>query len=76
MCTPPADEVTELAGIGVQAAYRRRGIAGALTARLAEQAFAAGVTTAFLTPGDDGAGRVYERAGFEPRSLMLHIALA
>jgi hypothetical protein len=43
VCTPPADEVTELAGIGVQAAYRRRGIAGALTARLAQQAFAAGV---------------------------------
>jgi ribosomal protein S18 acetylase RimI-like enzyme len=75
VCTPPADEVTELAGIGVQAAYRRRGIAAALTARLAQQAFAAGVTTAFLTPGDDGAGRVYERAGFEPTSLMLHIAL-
>ena len=75
VCTPPADEVTELAGIGVQAAYRRRGIAAALTARLAQQAFAAGVTMAFLTPGDDGAGRVYERAGFEPTSLMLHIAL-
>jgi len=74
VCTPPADGVTELAGIGVQVAYRRRGIAGALTARLAEHAFAAGVTTAFLTPGDDGAGRVYERAGFEPTSLMLHIA--
>jgi ribosomal protein S18 acetylase RimI-like enzyme len=74
VCTPPADEVTELAGIGVQTAYRRRGIAGALTARLAQQAFAAGVTTAFLTPGDDGAGRVYERAGFEQTSLMLHIA--
>lgn len=74
VCTPPGDEVTELAGIGVRAAYRRRGIAGAVTARLAEAAFAAGVTTAFLTPGDDGAGRVYERAGFEPTSLMLHIS--
>ena len=76
MCTPPADEVTELAGIGVRGAYRRRGIAGALTARLAQEAFAAGVTTAFLTPGHDGAGRVYERAGFEQSSLMLHIARA
>jgi hypothetical protein len=34
------------------------------------------VTTAFLTPGDEGAGWVYERAGFEPTSLLLHIALA
>ena len=76
VCTPPADKVTELAGIGVRAAYRRRGIAGALTARLAEEAFAAGVTTAFLTPGHDGAGRVYERAGFEPTSVMLHISRA
>ena len=74
VCTPPADEVTELAGIGVQAAYRRRGIARALTARLAQEAFAAGVTTAFLTPGHDGAGRVYERAGFAPTSLMLHLS--
>jgi ribosomal protein S18 acetylase RimI-like enzyme len=76
ICTAPADGVTELAGIAVLAAYRRRGIAGAITARLAEQAFAAGVTTAFLTPGNDGAGRVYERAGFEPTSVMLHIARA
>ena len=75
VCTPPGDEVTELAGIGVRAAYRRRGIAGAITVRLAQEAFTAGVTTAFLTPGHDGAGRVYERAGFEPTSLMLHISL-
>ena len=74
VCTPTADEVTELAGIGVQAAYRRRGIARALTGRLAQEAFAAGVTTAFLTPGHDGAGRVYERAGFAPTSLMLHLS--
>ena len=39
VCTPPADEVAELAGIGVQAAHRRRGIAGALRARLAQEAF-------------------------------------
>ncbi|MBA3365378.1 MAG: GNAT family N-acetyltransferase [Actinobacteria bacterium] len=76
VCTPPADAVTELAGIGVRAEYRRRGIAGAITARLAEEAFAGGVNTAFLTPGNEGAGRVYERAGFEPTSLMLHISRA
>jgi ribosomal protein S18 acetylase RimI-like enzyme len=74
VCTAPSDGATELAGIAVRAPYRRRGIAGALTARLAEQAFAAGVMTAFLTPGNDGAGRVYERAGFESTSVMLHIA--
>lgn len=70
---PPRDGATELAGIGVSEAHRRRGIAGAITARLAREAFARGVTTAFLTPGDDGAERVYARAGFVPRTRMLHM---
>jgi GNAT superfamily N-acetyltransferase len=69
----PRDGATELAGIGVSASHRRRGIAGAITARLAREAFARNVTTAFLTPGDDGAERVYARAGFVPRSRMLHM---
>lgn len=69
----PSDGATELAGIGVAEAHRRRGIAGAITARLAREAFSRGVTTAFLTPGDDGAERVYTRAGFQPRSRMLHM---
>ena len=74
LCTPPADGATELAGIGVREPFRRRGLAGAITARLAREAFATGVTTAFLTPGDEGAFRVYERAGFTPRGEMLHLA--
>jgi hypothetical protein len=45
----------------------------AATARTAD-AFAVGVTTAFLTPGDDGAHRVYERAGFADATVMLHIS--
>jgi GNAT superfamily N-acetyltransferase len=69
----PRDGATELAGIGVRESHRRRGIAGAITARLAHEAFARGVTTAFLTPGDDGAERVYARAGFVPRTRMLHM---
>jgi ribosomal protein S18 acetylase RimI-like enzyme len=72
-CTVPIEGATELAGIGVDAAQRRRGIAGALTAHLAREAFARGVRTAFLTPGDDAAGRVYARAGFRARSEMLHL---
>jgi ribosomal protein S18 acetylase RimI-like enzyme len=72
-CTIPRGGVTELAGIGVAASARRRGIAGAITARLAAEAFARGVGTAFLTPGSDAAGRVYERAGFTARSTMLHL---
>jgi GNAT superfamily N-acetyltransferase len=73
LCTPPRGGATELVGIAVRASHRRRGIAGAITARLAREALARGVTTAFLTPGDDGAGRVYARAGFAPRSWMLHL---
>jgi GNAT superfamily N-acetyltransferase len=72
-CTPPQDGATELVGIAVRESHRRRGIAGAITAHLAGAAFARGVQTAFLTPGDDGAERVYARAGFAPRSRMLHL---
>ncbi|HEX4690994.1 MAG TPA: GNAT family N-acetyltransferase [Solirubrobacteraceae bacterium] len=75
-CSAPGDGATELAGIAVDAAQRRRGIAGAITARLAREAFARGVETAFLTPGDDAAGRVYARAGFAARSRMLHLRVA
>jgi len=75
VCTPPGDGATELAGIGVRQEYRRRGVAAAITSRLAREAFAAGVRTAFLTPGDDGALRVYERAGFRSRGTMLHLVI-
>jgi GNAT superfamily N-acetyltransferase len=74
VATVPSDGVTEIAGIGVLASHRRRGIATAITARLTADAFAAGVTTAFLTPGDDGAHRVYQRAGFADATVMLHIS--
>jgi ribosomal protein S18 acetylase RimI-like enzyme len=73
LCLAPVDGVAEVAGIGVAERFRRRGIAAALTARLAAEAFAAGVTTAFLTPGDDGAGRAYARAGLAATTRMLHL---
>jgi GNAT superfamily N-acetyltransferase len=73
LCTVPVDGTTELVGIAVAEPWRRRGIATAVTARIAREAFAHGVTTAFLTPGDDGAERVYSRAGFRPRGEMLHV---
>jgi GNAT superfamily N-acetyltransferase len=75
VATAPAGGVTEIAGIGVLEGHRRRGIAGAITAGLARAAFAAGQTTAWLTPGDDGAHRVYARAGFVDRSAMLHLSV-
>jgi hypothetical protein len=75
VATSPADGVAEIAGIGVVESHRRRGIAGAITAWLARELFASGVTTAFLTPGDDGAHRVYARAGFADATEILHLSI-
>jgi len=47
MCTVPANQTTEIAGIGVRVPFRRRGIAGALTARLVREAFDAGLRWRF-----------------------------
>jgi ribosomal protein S18 acetylase RimI-like enzyme len=74
--TPPAGGLAELAGIGTRPRFRRRGLAAALTAATAAHAFAHGADTAFLTPGDDGAQRVYERAGFAPVTRMVHMRAA
>ncbi|MBD1925561.1 GNAT family N-acetyltransferase [Trichocoleus sp. FACHB-90] len=38
VCSVPSDQTTEIAGIGVRAAFRRRGVAGALTTRLVQEA--------------------------------------
>jgi ribosomal protein S18 acetylase RimI-like enzyme len=74
VATVPGDGVTEVAGIGVLASHRRRGIAGAITAGLTRAAFAAGVELAWLTPGNDGAHRVYQRAGFADATTILHVS--
>jgi ribosomal protein S18 acetylase RimI-like enzyme len=74
MATPAHDGISEVAGIGVRTAYRKRGIAGALTAAITCEAFARGVTLAWLTPGHDGAERIYVRAGFVRVSEQLHIS--
>ena len=82
VCTPPQNQTTEIAGIGVRAAFRRRGIAGALTARLLREAFDAGVTVAFLMTAHEQEFRVYTRAGFSAilcegfaNGEILHISL-
>lgn len=75
IATPAHEGVSEVAGIGVRAAYRERGIAGALTACITREAFAHGVSLAWLTPGDEAPERVYVRAGFVRASEQLHISL-
>jgi ribosomal protein S18 acetylase RimI-like enzyme len=72
--TMPGEMTTEIAGIGVRPSFRRRGIAGALTARLLQEAFGAGISVAFLTPGHDEEARIYSRAGFVPVGEILHIS--
>jgi ribosomal protein S18 acetylase RimI-like enzyme len=58
-----AEGVSELGGIGVRERFRRRGIAAALTGAAAAAAVADGAELCFLTPGDEGAERVYARGG-------------
>ncbi len=69
--TAPLDGFIELVGIATLADYRRRGIAGALVATIAQAAFLAGVQVAFLSAADGRAGRVYERVGFRPYATAL-----
>ncbi len=74
ICSPPEDGITEIASVGVRAAFRRRGIAGAVVARLTREAFATGVTLPFLTPESEAEERIYARAGYSSVSEVLHIS--
>jgi ribosomal protein S18 acetylase RimI-like enzyme len=74
MATPVNGGVTEVAGIGVRRAWRRRGIASALTSAIAREAFARGAEIAWLTPGHEAAESAYRRAGFVRAIEQLHIS--
>ncbi len=74
LCAPPHDGVSELAAIGVRAAYRRRGIATALTVLLTQACSSVGITTPFLTPAGEAEERIYLAAGYRPVTEMLHIS--
>lgn len=60
----PRGSVTEIVGVGVLPASRRRGIAGHLTWVLTEDAMAAGVTTVFMSAGSEAVARIYEGVGY------------
>ena len=60
----PRGDVTEIVGVGVLPAHRRRGIAGHLTWALTDDAAAAGVRTVFMSAGSDDVARIYEGVGF------------
>ncbi|TDC34944.1 GNAT family N-acetyltransferase [Micromonospora sp. 15K316] len=67
--------VSEVGGIAVRAAYRRRGIAGALTAAITERVFAAGGEHAWLEASGPDSWRVYERVGYRPVGKRLYLRL-
>jgi ribosomal protein S18 acetylase RimI-like enzyme len=75
VCTVPHKGMTEVAGIGVRPNFRRRGIAAALTVRLAQEAFASGVSLAFLMAIREAEAQIYTRAGFSQVGDILHISL-
>jgi GNAT superfamily N-acetyltransferase len=71
MFNPPIDGVAEIVGIGTLAAFRRRGVGAAVTARAAQTAFELGVDLVFLSTHDPGARRIYERLAFTLRATLL-----
>ncbi|RKR90420.1 putative GNAT family acetyltransferase [Micromonospora pisi] len=73
--SPPGAGLSEVAGIGVRETFRRRGVAGALTAAITELAFTRGIEAAWLEAGGEDSWRVYERIGYVPMGERLYIAL-
>lgn len=72
---PPCDGVTELAAVGTRGAFRRRGVATAVTSLLAECASASGVDLLWLTPEHNDSERIYARVGFARLdTTMIHIS--
>lgn len=60
----PLNGVTELVGVGVLPAYRRRGVGDALTRCLVTDARERGMHTIFLSANDEDVARIYVRVGF------------
>ena len=74
VCSIPNNQTTEIAGIGVRAAFRRRGVAGAITTRLVQEAFAVGISVPFLMAAHEAEKWIYARAGFSLVGEILHIS--
>jgi ribosomal protein S18 acetylase RimI-like enzyme len=61
----PIEGVAEVAGIGTVPTFRHQGVGGAVTSALVRDCFARGCDCVFLTAGNEAAGRLYRRIGFE-----------
>jgi len=60
----PVERVAEVVGVAVLPAFRRRGIASLLTARLIDDAQERDVQMVFLSADDEAVARIYARLGF------------
>jgi ribosomal protein S18 acetylase RimI-like enzyme len=60
----PRGDVSEIVGVGVLPAHRRRGLAAAVTALLATDAAERGVRTVFCSAESADVARIYESLGF------------
>jgi ribosomal protein S18 acetylase RimI-like enzyme len=60
----PVDGVTEVVGVACLPAFRRRGLAAAVTSLLVADALERGVTTVCLSADDEDVERLYGRLGF------------
>lgn len=75
LASAPAVGLSEVTGIAVREPYRRRGIAGVLTALVTRRVFEAGAVGAWLEASGEDSWRVYERIGYAPTGRRLYIAL-
>ncbi|MGW2177385.1 GNAT family N-acetyltransferase [Streptomyces sp. NPDC001732] len=74
-CSVPVDGLTELAGLAVADAFRRRGIGAALSAHLTATAFERGCRMVWLEPGDADVERIYAGIGYRRIGEKLNISL-
>jgi ribosomal protein S18 acetylase RimI-like enzyme len=74
-CSAPAVDTAELWGVATRPAFRNRGIAGAVTAALAEAVLARGTGSVWLEYESDHSRRIYERVGFRPHGTRLYLRL-
>lgn len=60
----PVRDATEIVGVATLPAFRHRGLGGAVTSALVQDAVARGISIVFLSAGDETIARVYARLGF------------
>ncbi|WP_433385184.1 GNAT family N-acetyltransferase [Actinoplanes sp. CA-142083] len=71
---PPSNGTSEVAGIAVPVAYRRRGLAAAFTADITARLFAADTEIAWLEASGPDSWRIYEKVGYRPTGKRLYIS--